>query len=233
MGMIGLATWQVGFLGGFLAEADQLFVHFLAGRGDDFFDAGGMDAAILHQPFQRHAGDFPADGVEAADDDYAGRVVDDHIDAGGFFEAADVAALAADHAAFHVVAGNGDRADGVVGGLLGGVTLDRLQDDLAALFLGLFLGLLGDSGDHRAGFEFALVFDSLEEHFLGLLGGHVGQLQEAVSLLAQDLAELLFLVGGGLCRAGPTLLRGSSRCFSLTESVSSLRSSVSSRLVRR
>ena len=60
--------------------------------------------------FSDMAGDFAADGVEAADDDHAGRVVDDHVDAGGLFEGADVAAFAADDAALHFVAGNIDRA---------------------------------------------------------------------------------------------------------------------------
>ena len=93
---------------------------------------------------QRDAGDLAADGIEAAHDHHAGRVVDDHIHAGGLFEAADVATLAADDAALHVIRRNRDRADGVVGGLIGGVTLDGLENDLPALVLGFFLGLLGD-----------------------------------------------------------------------------------------
>ena len=76
-------------------------------------------------------GDLAAHRVEAADDDHdARRVVDDHVHAGRLLEAADVAPLAADDAALHVVAGDRHRADRVVGGLLGGVALDRLEDDL-------------------------------------------------------------------------------------------------------
>ena len=142
---------QVRFLHRFLADLEQLLVHLLAGGGDDFLDAGGMDAAVLHEPFEADPRDLAAHGVEAAHDDHAGRVVDDHVHAGRLLEAADVAALAADDAALHVVAGDRHRADRVVARLLGGVALDRLEDDLAALVLRLFLGLLGDLLDQRAG----------------------------------------------------------------------------------
>ena len=57
-------------------------------------------------------GDLAADGVEGGDDDDAGRVVDDDVDAGLLLERPDVAALAADDAALHLVAGNVDGGDG-------------------------------------------------------------------------------------------------------------------------
>ena len=74
--------------------------------------------------FQREAGDFAADHVEGADDDHAGRVVDDHVHAGGLLEGADVAALAADDPALHLVVGDAHRAGGGLGGVRGRVTLD-------------------------------------------------------------------------------------------------------------
>ena len=174
----------------------------------------------------------PADRVEAAHDHHARRVVDDHVHAGRLLEAADVPPLAADHPALHVVAGDGHRADRVVAGLLGGVALDRLEDDLPALLLGLFLGLLGDALDQRPGLLPALVLDPPEQHFLGLLGGHAGDLQQPVALLLEHGRQLL-LLGRHRLLALASWLSRSSRCFSLTESVSSLRSSVSSRLASR
>ena len=75
--------------------------------------------------FERHAGDFAADRVEAADDHHAGRVVDDHVDAGGLFEGADVAAFAADDAALHFVVGDVDGAGGGLGRVGGGEALNR------------------------------------------------------------------------------------------------------------
>ena len=55
------------------------------------------------QLLERHAGDLAAHAVEAGQDDRVRRVVDDEVDAGEVLERADVAALAADDAALHVV----------------------------------------------------------------------------------------------------------------------------------
>ena len=80
-------------------------------------------------------GDLAADVVEAGDDDDARRVVDDHVDAGGLLEGADVPPLAADDPALHVVGGDVDRADGGLGGVRRGVALDGGGEDLAGLLL--------------------------------------------------------------------------------------------------
>jgi len=45
------------------------------------------------------------------------------------------------------------------------------------------------------------VFDAAEEHFAGLVGGHIGDLQQALALVFEDGVELLFL-GGHLFVAG-------------------------------
>ena len=93
---------QVGFLDRFLGDLHELFVHLLGGLDDDFLDAGGMDAAILHETLEGDAGDLAADGVEAGEDDRLGGVVDDEVDAGRELEGADVAPFAADDAPLHV-----------------------------------------------------------------------------------------------------------------------------------
>src|SRR5205807_6972618 len=80
-------------------------------------------------------GGLAADVVEGADDHHAGRVVHDHVHAGGLLEGADVAALAADDPALHVVRGNVHGADRGVGGVLGGVALDGGGQDFAGLGL--------------------------------------------------------------------------------------------------
>src|SRR5256885_8473063 len=46
-------------------------------------DAGGMDAAVLHQALEGDPGDLAADRIEAGEDDRFRRVVDDEVDAGG------------------------------------------------------------------------------------------------------------------------------------------------------
>ena len=100
-------------------------------------------------------GDLAADGVEAADDHHAGRVVDDHIDAGRLFEGADVAPFAADDAALHFVAGNIDRAGRALGGVGGGVALDGGEQDVAGLLVDHFGHPLFVPQDDRCPFRAA------------------------------------------------------------------------------
>src|SRR5437016_377110 len=81
-------------------------------------------SAVLNEFRQRQPCHLAADVVERADDDDARRVIDDDIHPSAFLEGADVAPLAADDAALHVVAGNVHRADRRVRGVLGGVAVD-------------------------------------------------------------------------------------------------------------
>ncbi len=90
----------------------------------------------------------------------------------------------------------------MVGGLVGGVTLDRLQNDLPAFVFSFFLRLLGDLLDHRANFAFAFILNPLEQHFFGLLDGNIGDLQQFVFLLLQRFVHVRFfclyaLLAGG------------------------------------
>ena len=91
---------------------------------DDLLDAGRVDAAVQDEPLDGQAGDLAADGVEARQDDRLGRVVDDDVDAGGHLQGPDVAALAADDPALHVVAGQVDDRDRRLDDVLGGRALD-------------------------------------------------------------------------------------------------------------
>src|SRR5262245_57424852 len=105
---------EIGFLDSIATNTKQLFIHFLGGLGDQLLDPSRVNAAVLHESLQGHAGDFTADRIKAADHDNPGGIVDDDIDARGLFEAAYIAALPADDASFHIVAGDGHGADGVV-----------------------------------------------------------------------------------------------------------------------
>ena len=118
---------------------------------------------------QRQAGDLAADVVEGADDDDAGRVVDDHVDAGRLLEGADVAPFAADDAALHVVAGDVDRADGGVGGVLGGVAVDGGRQDAAGFFLADRFDLLLVLLDARGDLVGQLAIEPFQEQLLGLV----------------------------------------------------------------
>ncbi len=87
---------------------------------------------------ERDAADLAADRVEAREDDGLWGVIDDEVDARERLESPDVAALAADDAALHVVARDVDDRDGGLGGVIGRHTLDGDADDVACLLVGLF-----------------------------------------------------------------------------------------------
>ena len=73
----------------------RLVVHLL--------DPRRVDAPVLDQLLERHPRDLAAEAVERREHDRLRRVVDDEVDAGQVLERADVAALAADDPALHVV----------------------------------------------------------------------------------------------------------------------------------
>ena len=115
---------DLGFLNGFLTVAANILIDFLLCFGDEFFDAGRVNAAIGDEFVERGPSNFAADGIESTDDYDARRVIDDHVDAGCFFEGANVAAFATDDAAFHFVAGDVDRAGRGLGGVGSGEALN-------------------------------------------------------------------------------------------------------------
>ncbi len=117
---------QLAFLehGGF-----HLGLHLL----DDLLDPRRMNAAIGDQLLDGLTRDFAAERIERGQDDRARRVVDDQLDARGQFQRADVATLAADDAALHVVARQIDDRDRRLDGVLRRAALDRFRDDLTRL----------------------------------------------------------------------------------------------------
>src|SRR5262249_13793739 len=118
----------------------------------------------------------------------------DHVDAGRLLEGADVASLAADDAPLHVVGRNVDGADRGVGGVDGGVTLNRDGENLAGLLLRRLpkLRLVPLDAGRDLGGE--LLLDSLEEHLVGLVAGETGDLVESFGLLVDEDAVLLDLL---------------------------------------
>ena len=149
-----------------------------------------MDAAVGDELVERDPGDFAADRVERADDHHARRVVDDHVDAGGLFERADVAAFAADDAAFHFVAGDIDRAGRGFGGVGGGETLNRREQN----FLRLRVGDRGDFllmlHDQRALLVRQFLIEPLEQAFFGFFRAQAADLVEGLPLGIEQVVQL-------------------------------------------
>ena len=155
-----------------------------------------MNAAIGSQFVQRHVGDFAADGIERADDHDAGRVVDDDVNAGGFFEGPNVTTFAANDTAFHVVAGNVNRAGGRFGGMRSGVALQVGDHHLASLRLTGLLQMLFVSGNGRAEFAFQLGFQSAEQPLGGFVARHAAELMQHLALLIDNGFQFFAAFGG-------------------------------------
>ena len=156
--------------------------------GDDLFDARRVDAPVEDQLGQRDAGDFAPDRVEAGEDDGVGRVVDDQVYAGGALQRADVAALAPDDAALHLVVGQRHDRDGDIRDLVGGAALDGQRDDLARSGLSLLARDGLDLAGAQRGGAVSVLFDSGDQLGARLIGGHARHaLQLGHALLAQRL----------------------------------------------
>lgn len=185
-----MEAFEFEFHRGVFAGFDDFFVDLGADFFGDFFDAGGVHSAVGDEAFEGFDGDGLADLVEAGDDDDSGGVVDDDVGAGGFFEGSDVSAFAADDSAFEVVGGDGDGADGGFGGVLVGVSLDRVDEDLAGFVLGAVLGFFDDFAGDLAHFASGAVGDAFEEEFFGLGAVELGDAFEFVLLFFDQFVEL-------------------------------------------
>ncbi len=152
-----------------------------------------MDPAILDELRERQTSHLPADRVEAADEHRLGGVVDDEIDASGLLQGADVAALAADDAALHLVRGDGHHGHGHLGGVVDHDALDGGDHDVASTFLGRLTSGALDGPGQAHGIVLGLIADLLQERGLGLLRGHLAHPLECDDLLLAGPTQLLAL----------------------------------------
>ena len=142
-----------------------------------------MDAAIRHQTFHRDAGDFAADGIKARNDNGFRRVVDQDVDARGGFDRADVAAFAADDAAFHVFVGQRDRRRRAFIGAVAGVALHGVHHDLLRIRLELLLVLLLETADQRAAVLFQTFLQTRQQNVPRLVLRHARNAFQFLQLL--------------------------------------------------
>ena len=108
-------------------------------------------------------------GSKPAQDDRLGRVVDDQVDPGGLFEGADVAPLAADDPALHLVRRQVDDRDRVFRGVIRGDALDGGDDHVAGLLVGVLAGAPLDRPGDLDRVVLGLLADGLEQDPLGVL----------------------------------------------------------------
>ena len=152
----------------------------------ELLDGRGVDAAVAHQRLERHARDLAAERVEGRQHHHLRRLVDEDGDAGGGLERLDVAALAADDAALHLLARELDQRGGKVVVGLARQPLHRGDQHAARVGLQLLLGLVEGLAAERAQLVLALEHDLLAERLADLLGVH---LRDALEPLAHALGK--------------------------------------------
>ena len=143
------------------------------------------------QLLQRQPADLAADRVEAGQQHGLGGVVDDQVDAGDRLEGADVAALAADDAALHVVAGQVQHRRrrtrrSARWPPAGSPSVTILRARVSPSSLRLALDVAGEQG----GLALGLRLDRGDQLGLGLLGGQAGDPLEHRPALASATVEL-------------------------------------------
>src|SRR6185437_1947337 len=102
---IGMQAMDAGVKGRPLARLADRAVHFLAGLGHHFLDAGRMNPSIGDQLGQRYSRYLAANRVEAGENDRFRSIVDDQIDPGGRLQSPNVPALAPNDPALHLLVG--------------------------------------------------------------------------------------------------------------------------------
>ena len=153
-------------------------------------DAGGVDAAIADEALQRHAGHLAAGLVEGGQGNGLRGIIDDEVNAGGRLKGADVAALTADDAALHLVAGQRDDADGGLAAVVSSTAADGLADEVAgdAVAVLLQIGLVGGHADGLLVGQ--LLVHLVQQHFAGVLLAQAGQRFQTLHLLGAQGIDL-------------------------------------------
>ncbi len=162
---------------------------------EHLLDASRMDAAVDDELLQCDARNLPADAVEAAQDHRLRRVVDDEVDAGHALEGTDVAALAADDAALHVVARQSDDRYGGLGHMVGGGALDGERQDVAGAAVRLAARLLLERAHHLGHIVTDLRLGLVQQHLACLGDGQSGDTFQQGSLFRLHRLELVLSRG--------------------------------------
>jgi hypothetical protein len=81
LGQLGVEALDVGLEDGLLAQLGDVRLELGLRLVVGLLDARRMDAPVLQELLEGHAGDLAAHAVERAEDDGVGRVVDDEVDA--------------------------------------------------------------------------------------------------------------------------------------------------------
>jgi hypothetical protein len=178
-----------------LAGLDDVAVDLLLGLVDDLLDAPRVDAPVRHELLEGEARDLAAHRLVGAHHHRVGRVVDDHVDAGGELERADVAPLAPDDAPLHLVVRQRHARHGRLGRVLGGDALHGERDDLLRLAVRVAARRLADLAHAVGRIGLRLLLHPTHQLRAGLVGREAGELLEALRRLGLEPRDAGLAVG--------------------------------------
>ena len=160
-----------------------------------------MDAAVGDELFKGQPRNLAAHGVKRRNGDRLGRVVDDEVDARDGLEGADIAALAADDAALHLIVRQRHNGNGGLGHMVRRAALNGGGDDLARQRVRVVLELLLDFLDLDSGLMPHVVLYTLEDVGFRFLLRQARDFFQHLHLAALEACDLFLLrldVGGFL-----------------------------------
>ena len=149
-----------------------------------------MDAAVEDELFKAQPCDLASYGIEAGKCDGLGRIVDDKIDPREVFKGPDIASLASDDPALHLVVGQRHDRHGGFAYMIGGAALDSQRDDLARHLVAVLLELTLDLLELDGGVMAGVILDLTDDDALGLLDRHAGDLLQHFKLTFLDRSDL-------------------------------------------
>ena len=158
---------------------------------EDLFDMRRMNAAVEDQALQRTASNFAPHRIETGYSDRLGCIVHDDIYPGGLFKSANIAAVAADDAPFHLLIGQRYQRSGHRGHVLRCNALDGIGNQFTRSFFALRAGFGFDLADDAGHIIAGIFFGFLQQHSAGLFGGHFGDPLQFYHLLSVHLFDFV------------------------------------------
>ena len=180
---LGVEAVHADLEAGALALLLEVLLDLLLDLLDDLLDPGRVDPPVGDETLEGQLGDLPAQRIVGGDDDRLRRVVHDEVHARGLLERADVAPLATDDPALHVVGRQVHDGDGRLHGVVGGEPLDGGGEHLARLPLGALARLLLEPHRDERGLAPGLLLHLGEQPLLGFLGRQARDPLELTALL--------------------------------------------------
>ena len=180
---------------GTLTRLDNLIVELFLYLGYHLFNTGRMDTTIADELMKSQTANLTTDRIETRDNDSLRGVINHNLNACCCLEGTDVTTFTTDNTTLHLIVVDMEHTDGVLNGCLSSYTLNRLDNDLLGLGIGIEFCLIHNLVDVTGCGSLSLVFHRLYESGLGILSTQSRYLFEHLALLELHLLQFLSLHG--------------------------------------